>query len=385
MMFSNELRLPVSDTIMRSAAICGMLLIALGCGEEEQTVEALLPAVSIAEIEVVDLDEAIHASGDLEARFHTMIAAEIAGRVTELTIDEGHSVESGATVIEIDPQRRKLDLGAAEAKRAQARANYRKEKSQTERIRKLRSENISSEQILEEAETALLLARSALDAENAAVGVAARALADASVSAPFEGLVARRSVDLGEYVKVGDPLFELVSLNPLEAIFSLTELDTQRVRLGQPIEVLVGAFRDRTFQGTVTFVAPTVEPETRTLRIKAEVDNSEGLLRPGLFARVNLGVSRRQGIMMVPQEAVVQRATGAYVFRILEGDRVERVDVETGTLDEGRIEVRGALTKGDWVVKRGHGGLADGMVVAVRDRESANAIVPAVMASGAIQ
>jgi len=367
----------------------GMMLIlvvaSLGCGEEEKTVEALLPAVSISEVVFVDLDEEIHASGDLEARFHTMIGAEIAGRVTELSVDEGGSVESGATVIEIDPERRKLDLGAAEARRAQARASYRKEKSQTERIRKLRSENISSLQQLEEAETALLFARSALEAEEAAVGVAARALADASVSAPFAGLVARRSVDLGEFVQVGDPLFELVSLNPLEAIFSLPELDTERVRVGQPIEVKVGAFRDRSFQGEVIFVAPTIEPETRTLRVKAEVDNSEGLLRPGLFARVNLGVSRREGVMMIPQEAIIQRASGAYVFRVLGDDRVERVDVETGAVDEGRIEVRGSLNEGDWVVERGHGGLANGMVVAVRDRHSARTRSPAVMASGAIQ
>jgi membrane fusion protein (multidrug efflux system) len=357
----------------------------LGCGGEEKTVEVLLPSVSVSEVVVVDLDEEIHASGDLEARFHTMIGAEIAGRVTELSIDEGGSVESGATVIEIDPERRKLDLGAAEARRAQARASYRKEKSQTERIRKLRSENISSVQQLEEAETALLFARSALEAEEAAVGVAARALADASVSAPFSGLVARRSVDLGEFVQVGDPLFELVSLNPLEAIFSLPELDTERVRVGQPIEVKVGAFRGRSFQGEVIFVAPTIEPETRTLRIKAEVDNSEGLLRPGLFARVNLGVSRRERVMMIPQESIIQRSSGAYVFRVLGDDRVERVDVETGAVDDGRIEVRGSLTEGDWVVERGHGGLANGMVVAVRDRHSARTPSPEVMASGGVQ
>ncbi len=357
----------------------------LGCSEEEESIEALLPAVSVSEVVLVDLDEEIHASGELEARFHAMIAAEIAGRVTELSIDEGGAVESGATVIEIDPERRELDLGAAHARRAQARANYRKEKSQTERVRKLRSENVSSDQQLESAETALLLARSAIEAEESAVGVAARALADASVSAPFSGLIARRSVDLGEFVKVGDPLFELVSLNPLDAVFSLTELDTERVRLGQPIKIRVGAFPNRTFQGTVTFVAPTIDRATRTLRIKAEIDNSEGMLRPGLFARVSLGVSRRVGIMMIPEESVIQRASGAYVFRIVEGDRVERVDVETGAHDDGRIEVRGSLRAGDWVVKLGHGGLANGMVVGVRERQSSRIPSSAAMASGDAQ
>jgi membrane fusion protein, multidrug efflux system len=380
MMSRNELQFVAVKVLALSM---GMAI--LGCSEEAVDVEVLLPAVAIAEVESVDLDEAIHASGNLEARFHTMIAAEVAGRVTELSIDEGGAVKSGETVIEIDPARRKLDLGAAEARRAQARANFLKEKRQTERVRKLRSENIASLQQLEEAETALLLTRSALEAEEAAVGVAARALSDASVSAPFEGLVARRSVDLGEFVQPGTVLFELVSLNPLEAIFSLTELDTERVRLGQPITVRVGAFRDRSFQGKVAFVAPTIDPATRTLRIKAEVDNSEALLRPGLFARVSLGVSRREGILMVPEQAVVQRASNAYIFRILEGDRVERVEVDTGVRDQGRIEIRGPIDAGDWIVERGHGGLVDGMAVAVRERHSATTPSPAAIASGAVR
>ncbi len=365
--------------------LLGLVAASPGCGDEEATVEALLPAVSLAEVVAIDLDEEIRASGDLEARFHTTISAEVSGRVTQLSVDEGGAVERDATVIEIDPERRKLDLGAARARLAQARANLRQEQSQVGRIRRLRSESIASEQQLEEAETELLLARSTVEAEEAAVGVAERRLADASVTAPFPGLVARRSVQLGEFVQPGTPLFELVSLNPLEAIFSLTELDSERVQLGQRVEVRVAAFENRVFGGTVTFVAPTIDPETRTLRIKAEIDDSDGLLRPGLFARMSLGVSRREGVLVVPVEAVIQRARGAFVYRIGEGDRVERIAVETGTRDAGRIEVRGSLRSGDWIVQRGHGGLADGMVVTVRGSRPAGTIPPAVTASGAVQ
>ena len=365
--------------------VVGLWATVVGCGEEDTSVEAMLPAVSVVQVAAVDLDEEIRASGDLEARLHTMISAEIAGRVTQLSVDEGGAVESGATVIEIDPERRKLDLAASRARLAQARANFRKEQNQAGRIRKLRSEAIKSQQQLEEAETALLVARSDLQVEEAAVGVAERALADASVTAPFAGLVARRSVQLGEFVQLGTPLFELVSLDSLEAIFSLTELDSERVRLGQRVEVRVGAFEDRVFDGVVTFVAPTIDPETRTLRIKAAINDNGGLLRPGLFARMSLGVSRREGVLVVPEESVIQRAGGAHIYRIGEGDRVERVAVETGVHHAGRIEVRGPLAAGDWIVQRGHGGLADGMVVAVRERHPAISTPAAVAAGGALQ
>lgn len=358
----------VGRAIRFSAAFGSIFLLTLpGCGEEKDLVVDLLPSVSIFRIEAMTLDEEIRASGDLQARFHTMISAEVAGRVTELSVDEGGAVGASAIVLEIDPERRELDLAAAEAELAQARANLRKERSQAARIRELRSQNVSSIQQLEEAETALELAQSVVRAEEAAVGVARRAVSDSSVAAPFAGLVARRSVELGEFVQPGTELFELVSLDPLEAHFSLTELDTERVKLGQHVEISVGAFPDRTFDGVVTFVSPIVDPATRTLRIKAEIDNSDALLRPGLFARVSLGVARRENVLMVPAEALLQRAGGASLYRLVEGDRVERVSVRAGMTAHDMVEVLGDVHAGDRIVRRGHGGLANGMVVVVRE------------------
>jgi len=216
----------------------------------------------------------------------------------------------------------------------------------------------------------LLLAESSVRAEEAAVGVASRALRDASVSAPFAGLVARRSVELGEYVEPGKPLFELVSMTPLDVLFSLPELDSQRVAVGQHVEITVAAPAEKTFDAVVTFIAPTVDPGSRTLRVKAEVDNSEGVLRPGLFARIHVGTDQRKSVLMVPEEALVQREGSGWLFLIEADDRVRRVQVETGYQSEGRIEVRGPISAGDRVVRRGHGGLADGMVVVVRDTQS---------------
>lgn len=365
--------------------VCFLLVGMAGCSEEEVAVEELLPSVSVVPVVAVDLQEEVRASGELKARFHTVIAAEVAGRVTVLTVDEGGSAEEGAVVIELDPARRKLDLAAARAQLAQAEANARNESSQAKRIRKLRSESVASIQKLEEAETMLLLAESSVREEEAALGVARRAVSDANVSAPFSGVVARRYVELGEFVQVGTPLFELVSLNLMQAEFSLTELDTERVRVGQPVTISVGAFRDRTFQGKVSFVAPTVDPGTRTLRIKADVDNEEGLLRPGLFARVSLGVNRRENILMVPEEAILQRAGGASIYRVVDGDKVERVQVVTGVQSGDQVEVRGEIKVGDRIVRRGHGGLADGMIVAVRESARppiARAATPATPATG---
>ena len=345
------------------------LLSLAACGGGDAKPDEHVPSVSDAVAESVDLREEIRASGDLNARLHTTIAAEVEGRITGIAVDEGGSVEAGAVVIEIDPQRRRLELAAGRAQLAQAAANLANARRQTERIRKLRTQNVASDQKLEEAETSLTLARSQVEAERAALGVAQRALDDASVSAPFAGMIARRSVQLGEFVQTGKPLVELVALDPLEVVFSLTELDTERVKEGQQIDVAVGAFPDRTFSGVVKFISPTVDPATRTLRIKAEIDNHEGHLRPGLFARVSLGVAPRSGVTMVPEEALIQRSEGALLFKIGPENRVQRITVTTGAHDSGRVEVHGDIAPGDRVVRRGHGGLVDGAAVIVRASE----------------
>src|SRR5262245_4319443 len=114
----------------RSSRSIAVLLFALwgasGCGSEAAKENDHLPSVSAAEVESVDLQEEIRASGDLNARLHTTIAAEVEGRITGISVDEGGHVAKGAVVIEIDPERRRLELSSSRAQQAQAQANYEK-------------------------------------------------------------------------------------------------------------------------------------------------------------------------------------------------------------------------------------------------------------------
>ena len=108
-------------------------------------------------------------------------------------------------------------------------------------------------------------------------------------------------------------------------------------------------FPDETFVATVSFVSPTIDARTRTLRVKAQVENSDGRLRPGLFARVDLGVAEREDVAMIPEEAILRRADGAVVFRAV-GDRVERLVIEPGVHHRGYVEVVRGLSPGDLIV-----------------------------------
>ena len=351
---------------LRRACVPALLLL-LACGGDDADTQAVrLPPVTVEPVRVQALEDRIEATGELLAPERAEIAAEVPGRVTEILVPEGTRVEAGTVVLEIDPERRELEVASAGAQLAEAKAALAEMQRDAERIRTLHGRNVASDSRLDQAETQLALARSRQEAAEAALGVAQRALRDASVTAPFAGFVAQRRVSRGEFVNAGQPLFELVALDPIEVELHLPEVDAGRIALGQPLALTVAPHPGEVFHATLTYVSPTIDPKSRTLRVKAQLANPDGRLRPGLFARADLGVAQREGVAMIPEEAILQRADGAVAFRLL-GDRVERVRIETGVHRDGWVEVVTGLGPADRVVVRGHAELSDGMAVAVQD------------------
>jgi membrane fusion protein (multidrug efflux system) len=342
------------------------LALSLGCADEPPAAVQVAHPVVVVPVEAIVLDERIEATGQLAARDHAEIASEVEGRITEVLTDEGQQVEEDQVLLAVDPEKRRLELANAEARLTEAAANLTEQERDLDRARSLHAKGIASQAVLDQAGTELELAISRHQAAQAQVGVAERALRDATVRAPFAGLVARRDVSRGEYVRVGQALFEIVALDSIEVEFTLAERDSARVATGQSVDVRVAPYPEATFQGEVTIISPTIDPRTRTLRVKARVPNQDGRLRPGLFARADLGVSRREGVLMVPEQAVLVRAEGEIVYVVDADDRAHRVKVATGTHHEGRVEVVEGLAAGDQVISRGQAGLADGVLVSRR-------------------
>jgi membrane fusion protein (multidrug efflux system) len=357
-----------------AGALTALAISLSACGGEEAAAPIPLRPAVVTPVLVQELEERIEVSGELLAKHEAEVAAQVAGEITEILFDEGDAVDEGAVVIEIDPEKRNLDLEAARARVGEAEASVAEQVREVKRMRALVAKRISSETQLDSAETALQTARSRLRAARAELGSDDRALRDASVKARFAGFIARRYVSRGEFVAVGQKLFELVSLDPIEVEFHLPEADSSRVRKGVSIEVTVAPYPDDVFDAVVHVVSPTIDPRTRTLRVKALIDNGDGRLRPGLFARANLGIAQRSGVITVPEEAVLQRSDGAVVFRVLAGHRVERLVVETGIIRDGWVEIRSHLKPGDSIVSRGHADLIDGSVIAVRNPDGSLAV-----------
>jgi RND family efflux transporter MFP subunit len=338
----------------------------LACGENEAATAVPDLIVVVSPVDTRRLEIEIQASGELQAVEEAVIAAELSGRITELISDEGDAVVKDQVMLRIDPERREIAVSSARATLGEARAARREAVREHERILKLQARGAASSAQLDSAATALESASSRLQAAQAQLGEAERALRDAEVRAPFPGVVDRRLIGRGEYVGPGTPLFRLVANDPLEVVFHLSEVDSARVALGNPVDVQVASHPDERFTARVSMIAPTIDSRSRTLRVKAELANQAGRLRPGLFARVDLGIDVRDGVAMIPEEAVLQRATGPIVFVVGSDSRVEQRSVETGEHRDGEVEIRSGLGPDEWVIRQGHSRLVDGMRVDAR-------------------
>ena len=361
---------------MRSsnAGLAALLALALiGCGTDavEQVVKA--PPVMVERVVARSVVDSIEATGELVAVDEARIAAEVSGRVTAVRVKEGAAVEPGDIVVEIDRERRELELASRRALVAEGGEEIAKEERELRRVRQLHEQSAASKAQLDAAETRLRRARSRREAAQAQLGLSERALRDASVTAPFPGFIARRHVSVGDYVSVGRLLFELVALDPVEVEFHLTERDSGRVEIGDAVEVRVASHPDETFFAIVNVVSPRIDPVTRTLRVKGALGNEDGRLRPGLFARADLGVARRENVPMLPEDAILQRSDGAVVFVLVDGRSVERRNVRTGIYRDGYVEAIDGVRAGEVVVVRGQARLVDGSVVELREADGSAA------------
>ncbi|HTY18706.1 MAG TPA: efflux RND transporter periplasmic adaptor subunit [Myxococcota bacterium] len=357
------------------ALAAALLAAALGCGRDKGAVAIAAPPVMVVPVESQRIEDHIEATGQLLARAEAQVASQVQGQVTRIVQDEGAAVAEGQVVLEIDPERRELELRNAQAMLAESEAMLGASQRELERAQKLHDEGVASNAKLDAAETAVRQARSRRESAEAQAGMMERSLRDASVRAPFAGLVARRFVSAGEFVAPGAKLFDLVALDPIEVEFHLPERDSSRIQIGAPVDVRVAPYPDESFRARVTVISPTIDPTTRTLRVKAELGNADGRLRPGLFANADLGIAVRENVALIPAEAVLQRADGSVAFRLGSGGHVERRLIKLGAFHEGRVEVADGLAVGDRVVVRGQDQLIDGAAVSVREADGAPAKV----------
>lgn len=298
----------------------------------------------------------LRAIGTLQSEETVQVASEIAGRVTEVTFEEGKPVSAGDVLV-------KLDDALAQAEVTDAEARYEFATGNLTRANTLARSGNVTERARDEATANSATARAALE-------LAKVRLAKHVMRAPFSGFAGIRKVSPGAYVAVGQPLVNVEKIDTLKVDFKLPELYLAEVHPGQTIEVEVDALPGRKFEGTIYAIDPMVDVNGRALSIRSKLPNPDLVLRPGLFARITVKGTEGRKVVVVPESAIVPRGTEKIVYAV-EGGRAVESKVQLGERRGGMVEVVGGLKLDAMVVTAGQQKLKDGTPVEIVARDTA--------------
>jgi RND family efflux transporter MFP subunit len=349
-----------------------------------------------------NLPRGVEAVGSLAADEEVVVSAQIAGELTALSVDFGSYVQQGQVIGQIDRRDAQLKVEQAEAalKQTMARlgmkegerfdpqqnAEVQQAKAQLDwanleygRNVKLVENGDVPRAVYDQATTNRNMARAryqaALDAVNqqvalveqqkAAINLARKSVTDTVVRSPISGAVKEKHVARGAYLAVGNKIVTLVKTSPLRLRADIPESSAAAVRVGQTITLSVDALPDRTFEGRVIRIGPSLSEQTRALTVEAQVANPANQLRPGMFAKTQLITDTNASAVMIPRKAVLSVAGLSKVFVVENGKARERI-VKTGEGDGELVEIVSGVNAGEVVATSNLDKLQEGTVVGSR-------------------
>jgi membrane fusion protein (multidrug efflux system) len=336
-----------------------------GAGAANAPAQAIV--VEATRVVTTAIPQTITAVGSLRSDESVTLRPESAGRISNITFQEGQRVVKGVPLVRLDP-------AIPQAELQQAKANYTLAKQKYDRATDLAKRNFISGQAKDEADNNMKVAE-------ASVQLAEAKLAKTDIRAPFSGIIGLRSVSIGDYVKEGADLVNLEAIDPLKVDFRVPETYLRQVQVGQALQVTLDALPGKAYDGKVVALNPLIDAAGRAIVIRAQVRNQDTALRPGMFARVKLITRSERDALMLPEQALVPLGTEQFVFRVTDG-KVTRVKVETGQRREGKVEIVSGVNKEDLIVTAGQLKLRDGATVKVtgsqpRDGPDAVSAAPA--------
>ncbi|MFZ1416071.1 MAG: efflux RND transporter periplasmic adaptor subunit [Defluviicoccus sp.] len=301
-------------------------------------------------VQVGPLSDVIAAVGTLISNESVMLRPEISGRVAGIHFVEGAPARQNELLVTLDDA-----IVAAEL--ADTRASLELSKRNFERARELYRERAGTERTLDEA-------KAKLNSDQAKVELALARQSKTRITAPFDGILGLRRVSIGDFVNAGDDLVNIESIDPIKIDFRVPERSLALIETGQTIDITVDAFLGQTFRGEIYALDPQIDPAGRSVAMRARISNREGLLRPGLFARVSVIVTDRPQAIIVPEQAIIPFGNDRFVFRVVDGV-AKRTKVTLGVRRLGAVEVVDGLKADDVVVTAGQLKLKDGTAVTV--------------------
>ena len=330
------------------------LITLAGCGGQEavpeQPQEEKSVLVETGKAVTGNISSIATVNGKIAAQVEVSIIPKMGGKVAEVNYEVGDKVHKGDVLVRLDSTEIQAQLKQARAAYAMAKANYENALANLARTKSLFEQGAVSQQQLEAAQT--MVATGSPDSAAAAVQLMEAQLANTVITAPIDGIVASRSVEVGEMAGQM-PVMTIVDIDKVKVATSVTEGQVNKLQVGQTVDVIVNAVGDEPFAGTITTISPAADSLSSTFPITVEIPNAEHKLKPGMFAEIKLALESKEGVLVIPKQAVIDSGDKKYVY-VVKDNKAIQADITTGIEDDARIEVVSGLQAGDMIVLSGH-------------------------------
>jgi len=349
-MLAFVVRVVVGSALVLSAIACDVERASSPPPTVDSTGEEAIVVVETALIRRGSIVQRISAPGSILARREARIGAEVRGLLTEIYVDEGSRVEQGDPLFQIDPELYRLALGRSKAALDRARAERGQLEHDLARGRALRKKNVMAEEETDRIASGLEVAEAAEREVSQAVAMARRDLERTTVRAPFAGSITRRLVDEGTTALVQPQTIVLVLQETfeLEAIATIAEVHFANIRTGDVALLHVDGL-PLPIATQIEAVGDSIDPMTRTFRVRMRVPNPDYRLKAGLFARVEILPKAKSQVLLAPRAALRTQEGRTHVLVLREGHAMQ-TPIEIGLISENAVEVLAGLNVDDEVV-----------------------------------
>lgn len=348
--------------MQKTTVLTAAALLLSSCGNGSGPAEERMVPVAVTVAAPSSISETVYAPARLEGASEALIYPAMGGRVEEVLVSEGDSVEAGAPLVRLSTDRQiSAGTSAAWAGVSAARASEANALRALERTASLYEAGAVSEQEMETAQVMYQTARAALQQALAGAEQAAGTADNSLVTAPFAGRVVRIWAREGNTAG-GGPLVSVTNGSALVARILLPESEIASLSAGLPAWVGVTAYGGESFPGQVTAAARSVDPVSGLVPVEVTFGNPDGRLVPGMSGRIAVTTRSAEGVLVLPDYAFRRSPEGLELALEVDG-RARIVPVTTGIVDNGMVEVTSGLAPGDRVIVEGQFRVADGDLV----------------------
>jgi len=367
--------------LMPGAVCLSLAVLAAGCsgsGNEGEEGEKVSVEVAVAQRQTID--RSLTFDADVRGEFEIDVFSKVPDRIERILVDVGDRVGQGAVLARVRATAIEQSLRQAESALVAARAQEANVRLDYERSKRLFNEKALSQQQLDGITTQLEAVTAQREQAEAMVKTATSQLHDAQITAPIAGIVAARNCEEGDMASPAQALFTIVRMNRVKAAFDVSESEIGFLKTGQSAEVRVKSYPDRIFNGKIAEISPVLDRMTRLGRVEALLDNPGQLLKPGMFARVEVRIGTLDSVIVVPRRATIERSTmgqqggkdvvvRSFTLYVVKDNRAWQRTLGVSYVNHEVLALSDGLAEGEEYVTVGQNSLRDSVRVEITRRE----------------